>query len=595
MSPLELARLMNAEDQNAVLAVGTQSEGIALAIDAIAERLAKGGRLIYVGAGTSGRLGVLDATECPPTFNTPPEKVVGLIAGGPAALTQAVEGAEDQSDDGENDLRAIQFTANDVFVGIATSGRTPYVLGAATYAKSIGAFTIGLACNDDSELAPLVKVMICPIVGPEVLSGSTRLKAGTATKLILNALTTGAMVRMGKTFGNLMVDLRATNSKLRLRANRIVRTVTGLEDDAASELLKRADGDVKTALIMHVAQTDATSARIQLKAFDGRVLEALCAIKGLTRNPIDSTLVIGIEGGGTNTTAVVADGARILGQGAAGPSNLQAVGLARTFDALDRAIAQAFASAGRPRVTVGAICLGLAGSDRPVEKAVIRDWVAKNRVAEWCEVTNDGSLLLAAGTPNGWGVGVVAGTGSIAVARSPDGRTARVGGWGYILGDEGSAYAIATTGLNAATKSADGRGPSTKLLDRFLTGMGLPDPAELIPAVYRGARDRTQLAALAPIVLQAAQDEDATALFIVREQARELAHMIIAAATSVLLSLNDLPLAMTGGALLKSDLYRAAVLTALSDRGATPRPMTLVEEPVMGAVRIARGRQPLTV
>src|SRR4051812_336470 len=247
LSAAEFVMLINREDRAAVDAVATQADVIARAVELIARQIAAGGRLIYVGAGTSGRLGVLDASECPPTFNTPPELVVGLIAGGPPALTRAVEGAEDHPELGETDLKAVGFSKQDVLVGIATSGRTPYVLGAAGYARSLGAAVIGLACNAGSELEPLADLMICPVVGPEVLSGSTRLKAGTATKLVLNTLTTGAMVRLGKTFGNLMVDLRATNTKLRARANRIVRQLTGLGTSDADELLRRGGGGGENA------------------------------------------------------------------------------------------------------------------------------------------------------------------------------------------------------------------------------------------------------------------------------------------------------------------------------------------------------------
>jgi N-acetylmuramic acid 6-phosphate etherase len=215
LTPLEIVQLMNAEDDRVIPAVAAQAEAIAQAITVIADRLRNGGRLIYAGAGTSGRLGVLDATECPPTFNSPPSQVVGIIAGGPKALTRAVEGAEDHPEYAACDLEALKLGPQDVLVGIATSGRTPYVLGAAAYAKTIGAYAIGLACNPDADLNAVVDLAITPVVGPEVLSGSTRLKAGTATKLVLNMLTTGAMVRLGKTFGNLMVDLRAANSKLR--------------------------------------------------------------------------------------------------------------------------------------------------------------------------------------------------------------------------------------------------------------------------------------------------------------------------------------------------------------------------------------------
>src|SRR5437870_1572738 len=220
LAPLEIVRLMNAEDANVIPAVASQAEVIAEAIGVIAARLRAGGRLIYLGAGTSGRLGVLDATECPPTFSAPPEQVIGVIAGGTKALTQAVEGAEDRPELAVQDLGALGLTAGDVLVGIATSGRTPYVCGGIEHARRLGAFTIGLSCNAESDLLPLVDLAITPVVGPEVLTGSTRLKAGTATKLVLNMLTTATMVLLGKTYGNLMVDLRATNTKLQARTNR---------------------------------------------------------------------------------------------------------------------------------------------------------------------------------------------------------------------------------------------------------------------------------------------------------------------------------------------------------------------------------------
>ncbi len=275
LSPLEIVRLMSAEDAKVVPAIASQAERIAQAIEVIADRLRNGGRLVYVGAGTSGRLGVLDASECPPTFNLPPEQVVGLIAGGPQALTSAVEGAEDHVEHGERDLNGIGFSAKDVLVGIATSGRTPYVLGAVAHARKLGAYTVGLSCNEESDLSGQVDLPITPIVGPEILSGSTRLKAGTATKLVLNMLTTGAMVRLGKTFGNLMVDLRATNSKLRARTNRIVRILTGLSQDQAAELLRSSAGELKTALVAHLARLSPDEARARLEKAGGQVSLAL--------------------------------------------------------------------------------------------------------------------------------------------------------------------------------------------------------------------------------------------------------------------------------------------------------------------------------
>ena len=249
LSAIEIVRLINAQDATVATAVAAEATSIAAAIDAIADRLRAGGRLVYMGAGTSGRLGVLDASECPPTFSTPPEMVVGLIAGGRQALTRAVEGAEDHPEQGQRDLAEIGLSEKDAVVGIATSGRTPYVIGGLQYAKQCGAMTIGFSCNKDCSLRPHCQILISPIVGAEVISGSTRMKAGTATKMVLNMLTTGAMVRLGKTYGNLMVDLNATNEKLTIRSSRIVCEVAGVDPEQADELLKRCDGNVKTAIV----------------------------------------------------------------------------------------------------------------------------------------------------------------------------------------------------------------------------------------------------------------------------------------------------------------------------------------------------------
>jgi N-acetylmuramic acid 6-phosphate etherase len=275
LSPLEIARLMNAEDAQVPQAVGREAEAIAQAMEVIAERLRKGGRLVYLGAGTSGRLGVLDASECPPTFSTPPEMVVGLIAGGYSALTRAVEGAEDHPEQAVEDLKQIGLMAGDVLVGIATSGRTPYVIGGLRYAREIGAYAIGLACNDGSALAEVADLMITPIVGPEIISGSTRLKAGTATKLVLNLLTTGAMVLLGKTYGNLMVDLKATNTKLVQRTRRMVASLTGLSEDAAELKLVECGGELKTAVVAQRRGVSAAEARVLLEKAGGQLRGAL--------------------------------------------------------------------------------------------------------------------------------------------------------------------------------------------------------------------------------------------------------------------------------------------------------------------------------
>ncbi|MEQ8847715.1 N-acetylmuramic acid 6-phosphate etherase [Botrimarina sp.] len=275
LSTVQIVQVMNAEDRKVAEAVGRQTEAIARVVDEAADRLSRGGRIVYQGAGTSGRLGVLDAAECPPTFNTESWQVVGLIAGGRDALTTAIEGAEDNPELGAQDLRDIDLGKHDLLVGIATSGRTPYVVGGLRYARQVGAYTVALSCNADAEISGLADTAITPVVGPEVLSGSTRLKAGTATKLVLNMITTGAMVRLGKTFGNLMIDLRPTNSKLWSRAVRIVGQATGIEPDAASDLLDRCDGEVKVAIVACLTESAPDEARRRLAAAGGLVASAV--------------------------------------------------------------------------------------------------------------------------------------------------------------------------------------------------------------------------------------------------------------------------------------------------------------------------------
>ena len=275
MDPIQIAMLMNREDLKVVAAVERVLPEIARAIETVTERVQAGGRLIYIGAGTSGRLGVLDASECPPTFNTPPALVVGLIAGGHRALTNAIEGAEDNRQAGEEDLRGVELDAKDVVCGIATSGRTPYVLGGLAYAQSLGAATLGVTCNEVSELTEVSDVLIAPVVGPEILSGSTRLKAGTATKMVLNMISTGTMIRIGKTYGNWMVDLRATNVKLKDRSIRIVSGITGLDRQRAESLLARCDGEVKTAIVSQALGVEKIEAQERLKAAGGRLRKAI--------------------------------------------------------------------------------------------------------------------------------------------------------------------------------------------------------------------------------------------------------------------------------------------------------------------------------
>jgi N-acetylmuramic acid 6-phosphate etherase len=279
LSPLEIADLINSEDRMVAQAVGEEREAIARAMEFVVQAFRAGGRLIYVGAGTSGRLGVLDAAEIPPTYGTDPDMVQGVIAGGPAALMRAQEGAEDRSEDGAAAIEKKRVGPRDFVLGIATSGTTPYVHGALHRARERGARTGFLLCTYPSqELLSTHDVVIAPMVGPEVITGSTRMKAGTATKIVLNTITTGAMVLMGKVLGNLMVDLHVTCKKLQDRGERILMEATGMERDAAASLLDLAAGHVKTALVMHgrnVGRDDARQLLDQAGGVVGRVLPGI--------------------------------------------------------------------------------------------------------------------------------------------------------------------------------------------------------------------------------------------------------------------------------------------------------------------------------
>jgi N-acetylmuramic acid 6-phosphate etherase len=283
LSTLDMLRLINDEDATVAAAVRAELPNIALAVDEIAARFARGGRLFYIGAGTSGRLGVLDASECPPTFSVPADLVQGLIAGGDSAVRLSSEHSEDSPELGAQDLAAAGFAAPgpdgkahpDTLVGIAASGRTPYVLGAMNYAHQRGALTIGLSCVPNSALAQAAEIAITPATGPEVLTGSTRLKAGTATKLVLNMLSTGVMVRTGATFGNLMVNVRPTNAKLVDRAERIIAAATGVDRPVAAQLLKDSGSEVKVAVLMSRLKLDAAAAREKLASANGILSRAL--------------------------------------------------------------------------------------------------------------------------------------------------------------------------------------------------------------------------------------------------------------------------------------------------------------------------------
>lgn len=275
VSTLEMVKIINNEDKKVAGAVEKELPKIAIAIDSIAQRMHKGGRLIYIGAGTSGRLGILDASECPPTFGIPEELVQGIIAGGKEAIFRAIEGAEDSKQFAESDLKSKGLTQNDTVVGIAASGRTPYVIGGLEYANEIGALTISVTCNANSPVSAVAKISIAPVVGAEVVTGSTRLKSGTAQKLVLNMLSTGAMIKLGKVYGNLMVDVKSTNEKLTQRAKLIVCEATGIDIEEATEVLSITDFDVKLAIFMILSKLNKEQAKIRLDLNKGYIAKAL--------------------------------------------------------------------------------------------------------------------------------------------------------------------------------------------------------------------------------------------------------------------------------------------------------------------------------
>ena len=275
LSALEIVQLMNEEDKQVPLAIEKCLPQIAQAVECIVAAFQQGGRLVYIGAGTSGRLGVLDASECPPTFGVSPEMVKGIIAGGERALRHPIEGAEDSKAQAVVDLQTIHFSSKDVLVGIAASGRTPYVIGALEYAKSLGSVTVSIASNPNSVMANIVDIAIDTVVGPEVLTGSSRLKSGTAQKLVLNMLTTASMILMGKCYQNLMVDVQASNEKLKARAIRIVMQATDCDKTLAEETLKQADQNAKLAIMMILSGLDRAQAETLLEKYQGKLQLAL--------------------------------------------------------------------------------------------------------------------------------------------------------------------------------------------------------------------------------------------------------------------------------------------------------------------------------
>ncbi len=545
----ELVALMNAEDARVAPAVAAELDRVAGAVDAIVERLKGGGRLVYAGAGSSGRLGVLDAAECPPTFGIPPELVVGLIAGGEAALVRAQEGAEDRRDLALADLARVGLSAKDALVAISASGRTAYVVAAIERAKEIGALTIGVSCDPGSPLARAAAIAISPTPGPEVVTGSTRLKAGTATKLVLNMLSTATMVRVGHVRGNRMVDLQPRSRKLEQRAARIVMELAHVDETRARELLAQHGGLVRAAIAAAKGELPRAAAR---------------AAPG-------PPLVAGLDCGGTKTAARLAAAAssapaRALGDGGAGPANL-----AGDFEAacasIERAIADAFERAGVAASPVDALCVAAAGSGEPALRDRLRSRLEQRGVAKKVAVVHDAAPLLAAGVQHGVGVALIAGTGSSCFGRDRDGRCARAGGLGPFIGDEGSAFALGRAALVAAARAADGRGAPLMLVRTVLDQVATRDARELSTWARAAEREPARIAALAPLVTAAADQGDPVAVRILERAAAELALLVKTVVRKLGMQDGRLPLVLAGGVLDHSERERRAVISMLRSLG----------------------------
>ncbi|KAK2782888.1 hypothetical protein FQN52_000528 [Onygenales sp. PD_12] len=500
VSTLELCLLINNEDAAVVPAVGECLADIAGAIDALAERVRHGGRVIYVGAGTSGRLGVVDASEIPPTFSAPHGQFIALMAGGDAAMRIAQEGAEDSVEAATADLDPLNMDPKlDSIIGIAASGRTPYVMGCLEYAKKRGCVTIGVACSKPSAMSTsgIVDYMISPVSGPEVVTGSTRMKAGTATKLVLNMLSTGVMIKVGKTYGNMMVDLKSSNLKLEQRARNIIKKVSGTScpstDAEIDALLKKCNGSVKLALATLALGSTVEEAQQRLESGGGKLSDVLkqksqeSTQQNATKVTVSRTsipLVMYVDGGGTKCAATVVGPNGEIGEGEAGPCNVTDVGLETSISSITLAAQRALDSLSSSNPTTPkfdlkstnfvSIWVGLAGYDRPEVKARMDPALSSlfNLSIESgkLKVSGDIDVLASAAvegngenTTNKSAVVLIAGTGSVAVsyARRGEGvdteftRTGRSGGWGHLLGDEGAGFDLGRQAIRNALYELD--------------------------------------------------------------------------------------------------------------------------------------------
>ncbi|KAF8063390.1 putative glucokinase regulator family protein [Lyophyllum atratum] len=581
VSTLEMCHIINAADTTVAPAVQKCIPEIARAIDLVAERVKKGGRVLYIGAGTSGRLGVLDASEIPPTFSASYDKFIGIMAGGESAIRNASEGAEDSTTLPITDLDALvpPLSAVDSVIGIAASGRTPYVLAGLSYCRdSLGMLTVGVSCVQPSEMRGRAECLIECVTGAEVVTGSTRMKAGTATKMILNMISSGVMIRIGKIHGNLMVDVKSSNNKLIDRARRIFRTLqpnTKLSDLEIDALIESCDGSVKWALVVEKLGCSIEDAGTKLEAAGGILRKAWDSIPDNLPIPPSSSpppqLVLAIDAGGTKCAVIIANKDGIQARAEAGPCNFVTRGhdaaLSTIATAITRAIAllpesllpmSSHVSLPPASPAFAAAWIGGAGLDRPADLESIHARVMKLLALSdpsTLLVTNDAALLSSAIIKRGGekntdteaktGVVLITGTGSIAYSFSLTSAERklvsvpleRTGGWGYLLGDEGSAYWIGREAVRRVLRHRDFGLPPTEFHNAVVAHFGCNTIAAIISAVYTpgqfsekadavamDADPKLRIASLCRVVFKAAFPDGSTtpdpeALEIVRQAA----------------------------------------------------------------------------
>lgn len=552
--------VINREDSTVAGAVASAIPELTCLVEETVSRLKNGGHLYYAGAGTSGRLGVLDASECPPTYHCAPEMVCGIIAGGDTALRNAAEGAEDSPEQGKADLLSHLVTGADVVVGITASGGAPYVGGVLEAAAACGAFTALISNNPAPVLADRADLNIILPTGPEVIAGSTRMKAGTAQKMALNMISTATMIKLGKVYRNIMVDVCPTNQKLRNRAEQIVNIVTGAGDETVKTALKACGNHPKTAIISILKGVDAKEAERLLEYKNGSVRTVLSDTISAP-SPVNPYF-IGVDGGGTkNAVRIESPKGDLLYEGIHVGCNIN-VSAPEALHHYVACIESALSEAALSKRDCVALCIGMAGAsqknNQEKTERVIRS------IGFTCPViiTDDGSAALYGAFEDQPGIILISGTGSICYGKSSGDELHRCGGWGHLVGDEGSGFFVGRDVINAVLKSMDGRGPRTVLSGLLSEQYQLSTPEQILHYTYQGGK--SAISALAPLCEKAVVEGDTTALLILNRAAKELLSHIVSVSSHFGKGDHPIPLVLTGGFLGKSEFLQKNLLDELN-------------------------------